>query len=382
MHLSKYSHIENHLSQIKTPSYVLEEDLLEKNLILLHEIEQNSGAKILCALKGFAFWHAFGLVSKYLSGGCASGLHEAKLASQEIAKEVHTYSPAYKEDEIDEIAELSHHMVFNSFSQWKRYKDRVLGKCSCGLRVNPEISSAPAEIYNPCAPYSRLGITKIEFNDNELEGIEGLHFHALCEESAESLRLTLEVFEEKFGKYLHKMKWVNFGGGHHITKEGYDVSLLTTLIQDFKSKYNLDVYLEPGEAIGWQTGSLITTVVDIIHNGINIAILDISAEAHMPDTLAMPYRADVKGSERAGVYEHTYRLGGNSCLAGDVMGDYSFKSPLKIGDKLIFEDMMHYSVVKNTTFNGIPLPSLSILTREGSYKVVKEFGYETYKNRN
>ena len=382
MHLSKTSHLHTVLSQIKTPSYVLEEAHLEENLKLLSYIEKQSGAKILCALKGFAFWHLFPLVSHYLSGGCASGLHEAKLAYEEMGKEVHTYSPAFKEDEIDEIADLSNHIVFNSFSQWQRYKEKVLEKCSCGLRVNPESSSSPVELYNPCAPYSRLGITKSEFNEMLLEGIDGLHFHALCEESASSLETTLHAFEEKFAHLLPQMKWVNFGGGHHITKEGYDVTRLIKLIKNFKEKYDVNVYLEPGEAIGWETGSLIASVVDIVHNGIDIAILDISAEAHMPDTLIMPYRADIRASAEAGVYAYTYRIGGNSCLAGDIMGDYSFKEPLDIGDKLIFEDMIHYTIVKNTTFNGVPLPSLSVLKKDGHLEMVAEFDYETYKQRN
>ena len=367
---------------IRTPVYILKEVKLEKNLQLLDYVQKQSGAKILLALKGFAFTASFELVGKYLCGCCASGLHEAKLAYQEMKKEVHTYSPAFIDDDIDEIIHISNHIVFNSFNQWEKFKDRAIGKVSCGLRVNPEVSSAPTELYNPCSPYSRLGITKINFKEDLLDGVEGLHFHALCEQDVDALEEVLKSFEENFGHIISQMKWINFGGGHHITKKGYDVENLITLIKDFKSRYDVEVYLEPGEAIGWQTGVLVTTVLDIVHNEIDIAILDISAEAHMPDTIIMPYRAEVRGAEKAGVKAYTYRLSGNTCLAGDVMGDYSFDAPLRVGDKIIFEDQIHYTIVKNTTFNGIKLPDLAIQKKDGMIEVVKEFGYEEYIRRN
>ncbi len=367
---------------ISTPVYILQEAKLEKNLQLLDYVQKQSGAKILLALKGFAFQASFELVGKYLHGCCASGLYEAKLAHQEMQKEVHTYAPAFKDEEIDEIISISNHLVFNSFNQWQKYKEKAIGNLSCGLRVNPEVSSAPTELYNPCSPYSRLGITKAEFREDLLNGIEGLHFHALCEQDADALKEVLKSFEEKFGHLISQMKWINFGGGHHITKEGYDVEKLIRLIKEFKSRYDVEVYLEPGEAVGWQTGTLVSTVLDIVHNEIDIAILDTSAEAHMPDTIIMPYRSEVADAANSGEKAHTYRLAGNTCLAGDIMGDYSFDTPLKVGDKVIFEDQMHYTMVKNTTFNGIKLPDLAIKKEDGTIEVVKKFGYDEYKRRN
>ena len=370
------------IETLETPFYLLEEEKLEKNLQLLDKIQKESGAKILLALKGFAFSGGMELVAKYLQGCCASGLHEAKYAKEKVGKEVHTFSPAFKESEIDEIIDLSHHVVFNSFSQWQKYKAKAIGKVSCGLRVNPEISASPVDIYNPCGIYSRLGITQKEFHEEQIEGIEGLHFHALCEQGADELEMVLKGFEEKFGKYIPQMKWINFGGGHHITKEGYDVNKLIGLIRDFKAKYDVEVYLEPGEAVGWQTGVLVATVLDIVHNEIDIAILDTSAEAHMPDTIIMPYRAEVRGAGKASEKPHTYRLAGNTCLAGDIMGDYSFDKPLKVGDRIVFEDQVHYTIVKNTTFNGIKLPDLAVLKKDGSVEVVRKFGYAEYERRN
>jgi carboxynorspermidine decarboxylase len=370
------------IDQLETPFYLLEEEKLEKNLQLLDRIQKESGAKILLALKGFAFSGGMELVAKYLQGCCASGLYEAKYAKERVGKEVHTFSPAFKESEIDKIIELSHHVVFNSFSQWQKYKARAIGKVSCGLRINPEVSASPADIYNPCAPYSRLGITLKAFREEQLEGIEGLHFHALCEQGADALEMVLKGFEEKFGKYISRMKWINFGGGHHITKAGYDVDKLIALIKGFKERYGVEVYLEPGEAVGWQTGVLVATVLDIVHNDLEIAILDTSAEAHMPDTIIMPYRAEVRGASKAGEKSYTYRLAGNTCLAGDIMGDYSFDRPLEVGKRVIFEDQIHYTIVKNTTFNGIKLPDLAVLKKDGTVEVVKRFGYEEYARRN
>ncbi len=369
-------------NKLETPYYLLYEEKLRKNLKLLKYVKDQSGAKILLALKGFAFKAVFDLVGEYLDGCCASGLYEARLSVQYFDKETHTYSPAFKESEIDEIAELSHHVVFNSFAQWEKYKERVEGKASCGLRVNPEVSASPVGLYNPCSPYSRLGITRENFKPEELDGIEGLHFHALCEQGAYELELVLDGFEERFGAFLSGMKWVNFGGGHHITKEGYDVDKLIRLIKEFRTKYGVEVYLEPGEAVGWETGVLVAQVLDIIHNGIDIAILDTSAEAHMPDTIIMPYKSAVRGAGKPNEKPYTYRLAGNTCLAGDVMGDYSFDEPLKVGDRVIFEDQIHYTIVKNTTFNGIKLPDLAVQREDGSIEVVSRFGYEEYRRRN
>ncbi len=375
---------ESVLSKIPTPVWILEEALLRQNIALLDEIQKRSGAKILLALKGYALWASFPVIREKLYGCCASGLHEATLAAETFGKEVHTYSPAFKEEEIEAIALLSHHLVFNSPSQFKKFSAKakaVNPNLSLGLRINPEYSESPVELYNPCGLYSRLGTTLTNFDPNILESCDGFHFHALCEQSADALEKVLEVFEEKFGSYLAGLKWLNFGGGHHITKEGYDREKLISLIKYFKEKYDVDIYLEPGEAVGWETGVLVATVLDIVHNGIDIAILDTSAEAHMPDTIIMPYRAEVRGAGKAGEKKYTYRLAGNTCLAGDIMGDYSFDQPLQIDDKIIFEDQMHYTMVKATTFNGIKLPSISILRSDGTLNIVKEFGYEDFRGR-
>ena len=379
----KISRIETILDDIQTPAYVCEEILLEQNLALLKDVADRSGATILLALKGFAFKALAPLVDKYLSGCTCSGLHEAKFAREYFKGTIHTYSPAYKEEDIDEVIALSDHLIFNSFNQWEKYKAKAMGKTSCGLRVNPEVSSSPVDLYNPCGLYSRLGITKENMQYDQLKGIEGLHFHALCEQDAHALEEVLKGFEKRFGDLIPRMKWVNFGGGHHITREGYDVEKLIQIINDFRARYDgIKVYLEPGEAVGWQTGPLVASVLDIVHNGMDIAILDISAEAHMPDTLAMPYRAAIRGAGDVGEKLYLYRLGGPTCLAGDIMGDYSFDEPLRIGNKLIFEDMIHYTIVKNTTFNGVKLPDLAVLHRDGSYEVTSQFGYDEFKRRN
>jgi carboxynorspermidine decarboxylase len=365
---------------IQTPCYLLEEEKLESNLKLLNRVQEQSGAKVLLALKGFAFWGAFDLCRQYLSGACASGLIEAKLAKYEFGKEVHTYSPAFKEEEFEEIATISDHIVFNSFAQWQKFKGKTKN-ASCGIRVNPEYSEIEVDLYNPCAPFSRMGVTRDNFKPELLDGIEGLHFHTHCEQNSDALKRGLVHFEQKFGEFIPQMKWINFGGGHHITRADYNIELLIDTIKEFKAKWGVDVYLEPGEAVGWQTGTLVASVLDIIQNKMQIAILDTSAEAHMPDTLAMPYRAEVRNASEPNIKKYTYRLAGNTCLAGDVMGDYSFDAPLQIGDKIIFEDQIHYTIVKNTTFNGIKLPSLAICKKDGTLKVIKEFGYEYYKNR-
>ena len=369
---------------LPSPCWILEKEKLIKNLQIIAHIKTQCNAKVLLALKGYALWKSFPILKPYLDGCCASGLYEAKLAHETFAKEVHTYAPAFKEDELEEIASISHHLVFNSPAQFKRFAKKAKKfnpALSLGLRVNPEYSEAPTELYNPCGLHSRLGTTLDNFDEAILAECDGLHFHALCEQDADALESVLGHFEEKFGAYIPKMKWINFGGGHHITRKGYDVEKLINLIKAFKAKYNVEVYLEPGEAIGWQTGALATTVLDIVHNGMDIAILDSSAEAHMPDTIIMPYRAEVLGAAKAGEKAHTYRLAGNTCLAGDIMGDYSFDTPLNIGDKVLFLDQMHYTMVKATTFNGVKLPSIAIQKKDGTVDVVREFGYEDFKER-
>lgn len=372
-------------SKLPSPCYLCEESLLENNLKILERVQKESGAKIILALKGFAMHATFPLVGKYLHGCTASGLHEAKLAREEMNKEVHTYSPAFKEDEIEEIASISDHIVFNSPAQLFRFEKivkEVNPKISLSLRINPEYSESPVDLYNPCGLYSRLGTTKANFDEKVLEYIDGLNFHALCEQDVSALEGVLDAFESKFGSYIDKMKYINFGGGHHITRKDYDVDRLIEVIRLFKARHNdVEVYLEPGEAVGWQTGVLVSTVLDIVDNGMKIAILDTSAEAHMPDTLAMPYRAEVRGAGQPNEKRYTYRLGGNTCLAGDIMGDYSFDKELVVGDKIIFEDQIHYTFVKNTTFNGIKLPALAIWTKEDKLNIVKEFGYQDYKER-
>ena len=374
---------------LNTPAYICEENLLENNLQILDYVQKQSGAKIILALKGFAMWSTFPLVAKYLKGCTASGLHEARLANEEFKvhnkdAEVHTYSPAFSAEDVEEVARISDHIVFNTPSQLFKYASfvkEINPKISISLRINPEVSSSPKDIYNPCGIYSRLGTTLANFDENVLEHIEGLNFHALCEQNVDALEEVLIAFEKNFSSYFKNLKYINFGGGHHVTKKDYDVEKLIKLVKEFRQKYNLDVYLEPGEAVGWETGYLVSSVLDVFKNGMNVAILDTSAEAHMPDTLAMPYRADVRGSGAAGEKKYTYRLGGNTCLAGDIMGDYSFDEPLEVGDKVIFEDQIHYTFVKNTTFNGIKLPSLAILRKSGELDIVKEFGYKDYRNK-
>ena len=380
--MNKNYEVVDSFDKLPSPAYVCEEELLENNLKLLKRVQDETGVKILLALKGFAMHSTFDLCKKYLKGCCASGLHEALLAKEEFGKEVHTYSPAFKDEEIDEIISISNHLVFNSFNQLKRYKDKAFKKVSLGVRLNPEYSSVEVDLYNPCAPNSRLGITKANFDESQLQYLEGFHFHALCEQNVDALEGALANFEKNFSLYFSQLKWVNFGGGHHITRADYDVEGLINLLKDFKARYpHLEVYMEPGEAIGWQTGYLVATVLDIVNNGMDLAILDTSAEAHMPDTLAMPYRAMIRGSGIASEKKYTYRLGGNTCLAGDIIGDYSFDEPLKVGDRIILEDMIHYTMVKTTTFNGIKLPSIIIKNKDNSYKVIKNFCYNDYKSR-
>lgn len=372
------------ISNLPTPCYVIDEIALERNLKILRSVQQRTGCKILMALKAFAAFSVFPLIREYLRGIAASSLDEARLGFEEFGGEVHIFAPAYRESEFDELLDYGDHIVFNSFSQWDRYKDRVRAhrrKVLCGLRVNPEHSEVKVPIYDPCAPYSRLGITRRNFRPEGLDGISGLHFHTLCELNADSLARTLPVFEEKFGGVLREMQWVNFGGGHHITRGDYDVDLLCELITDFKRRHPVEVYLEPGEAIALQTGVLTASVLDITHNGMDIAILDTSAAAHMPDVLEMPYRPEIVGAGMPGEHPYTYRLGGLTCLAGDVIGDYSFPEPLTVGSRLVFTDMAHYTMVKNNTFNGVRLPSIAVRDRQNRVRVVRRFGYEDYRNR-
>jgi len=375
------------VSNLPSPAYVCELELLEKNLKLLKYVQDEAGIKILLALKGFALRSSFELCRKYLVGCCASGLNEAKLAYEEFKGEVHTYSPAFKPSEFDELSQISNHIVFNSFNELDRYKDKIKKHNSLGLRINPEYSSVDVDLYNPCGLYSRLGIRKKEFETNKtdmlLSLVEGFHFHALCEQNFDAFEGAFNKFEENFSEYFKNLKWLNFGGGHHITRDDYDVQGLINFLKQIKRKYpHLTLYMEPGEAVGWQTGYLQATVLDIVHNDIDIVILDTSAECHMPDTLAMPYKAKIRGaSSDEQEKPFKYRVGGNTCLAGDIMGDYSFDTPLEIGQKIIFEDMIHYTMVKTTTFNGINLPSIVLQHRDNTYEIKTNFCYNDYKRK-
>ena len=369
---------------IGSPAYVLEEAKLIANMELMDRVQRESGAKILVALKGYALWQSFPLIGRYLHGAAASGLYEAKLAKEEMGKEVHTFCPAITAESIDEMAALSDHLIFNSFTQLNSFKaqaKKANPNLSIGIRVNPRYSEVTPEIYNPCVAGSRLGVAPEAFRPDELEGVSGLHFHTHCEQNSDALERTLPHFEKHFGAYIAQMKWVNMGGGHHITRADYDVDRLINLLKRFQDKWGVQVYLEPGEAIGWQTGYLQSTVIDIVENGMAIAILDASAAAHMPDVLEMPYRPAVRGAGQPGEKPYTYRLGGPTCLAGDVMGDYSFDAPLKIGDRLIFEDMIHYTMVKNNTFNGVPLPDIGLIRTDGQEELIRRFEYDEYKRR-
>lgn len=371
-------------NEVPTPSYVVDETLLIKNLELLKKVKEEAGCHILLATKAFAMYETFPLIAQYLDGVTSSSLHEARLGYEEMGKEVHIYAAAYKQEEFEEIMHYSGHIVFNSLKQWNKYKAQIAAcdkKISCGLRINPEYAEVETELYNPCAPNSRMGITLEKLQNEDLTGIEGLHFHAMCEQNSDTLERILQVVEEKFGPYMHQMKWINFGGGHHITRADYDAARLIKCIKQIKEKYDVEVYLEPGEAVALNTGYLAASVLEIVENGMEIAILDTSAACHMPDVLEMPYRPQIIDAEEKGVYPYTYRLGSATCLAGDIIGDYSFKAPLKEGDKLVFCDMAHYTMVKNNTFNGINLPSIYLYTKEGQLKKLKAFGYEDFKSR-
>ncbi len=370
------------LYNVKTPSYVVDEEKLIHNLETLRNVSQKAGCKILLAQKAFSMFETYPLIKKYLSGTTASGLFEAKLGFEEMGGETHVFSAAYLEDEMDEILKICDHITFNSFNQWQKYKDKALksGK-SFGIRVNPMHSTQGGGIYDPCSKGSRLGVIKSEFKPELLDGIDGLHFHTLCEQGSEDLISTIEAFEKDFGEYIPQMKWINFGGGHHITKPDYDTDLLINAIVKFKEKYQVEVYLEPGEAIAYYAGYMVTRVLDVVKNDIEIAILDCSAACHMPDVIEMPYRPPLFKSGEKDEKKFTYRLTGPTCLAGDIIGDYSFDESLNEGDILIFEDMAIYSMVKNNTFNGMALPSIMLLKKDGNIKIVKTFSYENFKNR-
>lgn len=371
-------------SEAPSPSFVVDERLLKRNWEILKSVQDRTGCDILLALKGFSMWSTFPMARDYLAGVTSSSLFEARLGYEEFGKEVHAYAPAYAEHEIDEYLTYVDHIVFNSFDQLARYKEKVLNhekNISIGLRVNPGYSEVETPLYDPCYINSRLGIPFESFRPDELDGVEGIHFHAMCEQGADVLERILVHFEEKYGQYLHQMKWVNFGGGHHITREDYDVELLVKLITRIQDTYNVKVILEPGEACALNTGYLVATVLDTITNGMELAILDTSATCHMPDTLEMPYRPHIIGSGVAGEKAYTYRLGGMTCLAGDVIGDYSFDEPLKPGDQLVFTDMAHYTMVKTHMFNGVNLPSICLYNEEEGMKVVRTFQYEDYKGR-
>ncbi|MEK3903581.1 carboxynorspermidine decarboxylase [Paenibacillus sp. FSL R7-0179] len=372
------------ISNLPSPAYLVDERLLTKNLKTLNYVQEKSGAKILLAQKGFSMHAMYPLVGKYLHGVTSSSLFEARLGFEEMGKEVHVYAPAYVDREFDELLRYSDHMVFNSFDQWSRFKQRVQNapkQISCGIRVNPEYSEIEVPLYDPCYNFSRMGVTLPNFRPDELDGIDGLHFHTMCEQNSDTLERTLKVVEEKFGQYLHGMKWLNFGGGHHITRPDYDLDTLIKCILHMKETYNVDIYLEPGEAVALNTGYLVATVLDTMHNGMDIAIIDTSAECHMPDVLAMPYRPGIIGAGEPGEFAHTYRLGGMTCLAGDIIGDYSFPEPLKYGDKLIFTDMAHYSMVKNHMFNGVNLPAIASYNEAEGLKVIREFEYSDFSGR-
>ncbi len=376
------------LKDISTPCFVIDLSLIRKNLAILDSVRKRTGAKILLAQKAFSMFSIYPMLSEVLDGTCASSPHEARLGREYFPGEVHAFAAAYSENDLRELLPLCDHIVFNSFSQWDRYRaltreyeDRV----DFAIRVNPEHSETEVAIYDPCAPGSRLGIRRedIAGRENDLKDFAGLHFHTLCEKNSDSLERTLKAFEEKFGDLIPGRKWINFGGGHHITRPDYDVDLLCRLINDFRKKYhNIDVYLEPGEAVALNTGFLVGTVLDIVHNQMDIAILDTSAAAHMPDVLEMPYRPNVVGSGMPDEKQYRYRFAGASCLAGDVIGDYSFDAPLKAGDKVIFCDMAHYTMVKTNTFNGLQLPSIAVWDPETKqYSVIRTFSYDDFKNR-
>lgn len=385
-----YEMTKNFIHKVKTPAYVVDEKLLIKNLEILKRVREKTGAKILLAQKAFSMYSVYPLISQYLDGTTASGLYEARLGHEEMGKgEVHVYAPAYKESDMQELIKICDHIVFNTPKQWNKYKEKVLHadrKISCGIRINPEYAEVETDIYNPCIAGSRLGTSVDKLNPEDLNGIEGLHFHTMCEQDADVLWRTVQIVDAKFGSCLKGMKWINFGGGHHITKEGYQMDYLEKSIHLFQEKYGLTVYLEPGEAIALNAGFLVTEILEVMENHKSIAILDTSAACHMPDVLEMPYYPVILQDNKVcphgeGEDGLIYRLGGPTCLAGDVIGDYRFHDELKEGQRLIFCDMAIYSMVKNNTFNGMPLPAIYLHSKEGDLKLIREFHYEDFKKR-
>lgn len=372
-------------SRFETPSFVVDRVLLRKNLEILKEVKDRTGAAILLALKGFAMHSAFQLVSQYLDGTCASSPHEARLGREEFGGQVHSFAAAYSREDFSEFLELSNHIVFNSVNQYKEFYSDVeknSGKIKFGLRINPEHRETEVEIYDPCAPFSRLGITAKNFPEKLPPHISGIHMHTLCQQNSDALERTILAAEDKFSTFFNQCEWVNFGGGHHITRDDYDLDLLCRTVNKFKEKYKVQVYLEPGEAVALNTGFLVSTVLDVINNGMGIAILDTSAAAHMPDVIEMPYRPHIIGSGMPGEYMYTYRIGGLSCLAGDIMGDYSFPETLKPGQRLVFTDMAIYSMVKTNTFNGISLPDIYYYDSDEKRVLHrKSFTYSDFKER-
>ena len=369
-------------ANIPSPCYVLDEGLLRNNLELMQRVQQQSGADIILALKGFAMWSAFPIVREYLKGCTASSVWEARLAAEEFGREVHAYAPAYKQEDIDALLPLVNHISFNSVAQWQRYQEQVTAAgVSMGLRINPEHQEAETELYDPSAPGSRLGVRADSLEGLDLDTIEGLHVHNLCECDSYALERTLAAVEKRFGNLLHNVKWLNLGGGHLMTRQGYDVEHLITQLKRLKQTYDVQVILEPGSAVAWQTGPLICEVVDIVENDGKIALLDISATAHMPDVLEMPYRPAITGAGLPTEKAFAYRLGGNSCLAGDVIGTYSFDQPLAVGDRLVFEDMMHYTMVKTSFFNGVQHPAIGILRTDGKFDCIRQFSYQDFRDR-
>ncbi len=372
------------LKALPTPCYVVDEARLLKNLQLLKRVQEASGAHILLAQKCFSMFKLYPLMGKYLAGTTASGIYEARLGHEEMGKENHVFAPAFKDSDMQELVQICDHIIFNSMAQFEKHKAVCkLAGVSVGLRVNPEKSTQEGEhaIYDPCAFGSRLGITLANFPEKLPAEIEGLHFHTLCEQNADDLVTTWKAFEEKFGKFFGQLKWINLGGGHHITRADYQLDVLIDLVKYIRETYHVEVYLEPGEAVALNAGYLVTEVLDIVHNGLDILILDASAACHMPDVLEMPYRPPLRGGFDADEKKYTYRLSSMTCLAGDVIGDYSFEKEIKVGDKLIFEDMAIYSMVKNNTFNGIPLPDIVLLHKDGQTELVRRFGYDDFKGR-
>jgi carboxynorspermidine decarboxylase len=370
---------------IPSPCFIIDEERFRKNLSLIKRVADESGAEIILAFKGFAMWGVFDIVKEYISGAAASSVNEAQLCFEELGSPAHTYSPVFRKKEFDSILKYSSHITFNSINQYSKYSNRIKGsgsRISPGLRINPEFSEISFSLYNPCSPGSRLGVTVEDLGESIPDGIEGLHFHVLFESDSFALEKLLKVVESKFGKFFYRIKWINMGGGHLITGSTYKTNHLIELIQDFKKRTGLHVILEPGSAFAWETGELVTTVEDIIANqGISTAILDVSFTAHMPDCLEMPYKPKILNATDPVPGKPTYRMGGNSCLSGDYMGDWSFNEKLKPGDRIVFLDMIHYTMVKTTTFNGVQHPSIGIWTRDGRFRLIREFGYDDYKNR-